>query len=102
MNPATKLNISTTTTKFIVECWNFHPGQWILEKSKTQQLAQTLFQQFVTRKMPQALKLIEQLNNTHHLSAAHLPLTIYSVFFIYISEQIELYQNQMDERDISV
>src|SRR5581483_5984213 len=102
MNPILKLNPSTTTIKFPLECWNFQPGRWILEKSKTHQLAQALFQQFVTRKMPQALKLIEQLNNTHHLSAAHLPLSIYSVFFIYIAEQIELYQNQMDERDVSV
>lgn len=103
MNPTIpKFNASATTIKLTVECWNYNPGRWIMSQSKTLQIANATFHQFVTRKMPDALKLVEQLNNTGHLSASHLPLTIYSIFLIYIAEQIELYQNQMDERDTAV
>ncbi len=80
---STKLDISNLNTQFPVPAWNTNPGQWICVSSETPQKAQRIFDQFVTKKMPEALRLIEQLNNAKHLSSVHLPMNIYSVFICF-------------------
>lgn len=103
MNPTPpKLNISTITTNIFDDSWSSYPGKWIAGQSLTPKAAEIVFKQFITKKIPAALNLIQKLNNTQHLSANHLPLDIYTIFLIYITEQIELYQNQMDERDLAL
>lgn len=97
-----KLNISRLRVQLETEAWNVCPGQWISYQAESERKAQILFDNFVTKKMPEALKLLAQLNDTRHLSSIHLPLRITSIFLIYVTEQIELYQNQTDARDLEV
>ncbi len=61
---------------------------------------QRLFQLFL-RKLPQVQQLIQQLM-PDHLNAAHLPFGISFLLMTYMEDQIELYQSQLDERDLSI
>ncbi len=102
MSSSTKLDISKLNVKFEFIPWDRHPGVWIHNQSETPQKAKMIFDAFVEKKMPEALRLLTKLNDTQHLSPAHLSLTITSIFLIYISDQIELYQNQRETRDPEV
>ncbi len=80
--------------------WHMFPGNWFLKKSSSGSgKAEVVFRNFVQHKVPQACTLLTKLIDTRHISPIHLPLSVYAIFLTYIDEQIELYQNQKEERD---
>ncbi len=85
---------------FTLACWNQFPGQWMIDTVDGEgKKAEAAFRSFVQNKVPQALTLLKKLINGRHIAPVHLPLNVYTIFLIYIDEQIELYQNQREERD---
>ncbi len=80
--------------------WYVLPGNWFrLKASADLGKVDLVFRNFVQHKIPQARTLLAKLIDTRHVSPVHLPLSVYAIFLMYIDEQIELYQNQRDERD---
>ncbi len=80
--------------------WDMEPGAFILSKIKLDmKKAELVFRTFVQHKIPQAVALLTKLINTRHVAPVHLPMKVHAIFFTYIHEQIELYQNQRSERD---
>jgi hypothetical protein len=101
---------SNTACPFAVSTWNQYPGGWILDAAQTQEQtkehcqkkAEVIFKQLINQRIPQAKQLITKLIDTKHLSPDHLPMLIYTIFLTYVNDQIELYQNQHEERDVGV
>ncbi len=80
--------------------WYIAPGKWILEQSGSDSgKADLVFRNFAQHKIPQARALLTKLIDMRHISPIHLPLHLSAIFFRYMHEQIELYQNQREERD---
>ncbi len=85
---------------FILPCWSQFPGKWMVESAGSEgKKADMVFRHFAQNKVPQALTLLKKLIDGRHIAPVHLPLTVYTIFLTYIDEQIELYQNQREERD---
>ncbi len=83
--------------------WNVEPGDFILSKmGLDMNKAEMVFRNFVQHKIPQVVTLLTKLIDTRHVSPVHLPMKVHTIFFTYLHEQIELYQNQRDERDLAL
>ncbi len=93
---------SDVVSPYRISAWGMYPGNWILERADTEQKVNLLFRNFVNYRLPTAVKLIGQLIDTRHVSSVHLPMSINALFLTYVNEQIELYQNQREERNLKV
>jgi len=61
--------------------------------------AQAIFQHFVSKTIPETKTLLTHLINQHQISEMHLPMTLSRIFCLYLSEIVEHYQAQLEERD---
>ncbi len=75
-----------------------HAKKQIRESAGDEKTGQRLLQLFL-RKLPQAQQLVQQLM-PDHLNTVHFPFSISFLLMTYMEDQIELYQSQLDERDV--
>jgi hypothetical protein len=98
------MSMNTTACSYPIPNWRQYPGVWIQQEAgpEATALANRTFQDFIKKTLPQAKALIIQLVNTRHISPIHLPMSLHAIFLTYINDQIELYQNQHEERNPKV
>lgn len=85
-----------------IDPWSITPGHTqSAEYQKTPGYAQKAFKIFVD-KIPGIKKLITQLRQEKLISEVHLPLPLSTIFFLFLDELIEVYQNGHEQRDLDI
>lgn len=92
------------TADIPVETWETEPGGKVLLQTTFSDLplnsAIAIFKKLITEKIPRAIHLLKELGHTNHsLKEFHLPLPLGTIFFTFVDELVEHYQNQLDQRD---
>jgi hypothetical protein len=87
-----------------VTAWESQPGKYILFHSRNCRMdshtAAAIFRKMINEKIPQAQHLLKQLGLLdRHIKEFHYPLPLSTIFFIFVEELVEHYQNQVSERD---
>src|SRR5580658_5485628 len=69
------------------------------EQANKEKISKVLFNNFFNKKFPILQNHIQQLLNERCISSLHFPMTIIAIFYTYLDELIEHYQDQQEERD---
>ncbi len=97
------IKISDVACPYSLMPWSRNPGAWIVNQAgSNSKKAEAAFRSFVQHKVPEAVTILIKLIDARHISSVHLPMTVYTIFLIYVDEQIELYQSQQNEKDSEV
>ncbi len=95
------IQMNDMTAALPVCTWEQEPGTWIRDQiafsSMNPAMGTAIFKKVINEKIPLAKNLISHAG--FKIKEAHLALPIKTVFFIFIDELVEHYQNQTGERD---
>jgi hypothetical protein len=100
------INISNFPATYPIRRWCTNPGKEMAMQAeiegKDQKLVEKIFSQFVKNKIPHVKNLLDRLIRINVLSEVHFPMKLANIFFLYLHDQVEHYQNQLYQRDISI
>ena len=86
-----------------IPTWEFCPGEHIVFQAEIHNtrsdVADAIFKKFINDKIPKAQGLVSNLILKGNISEIHVSFSLKTIFFIFIDDLIEHYQNQLEQRD---
>ena len=96
------IKITDLAATYPVYTWALMPGIEIQKEYKDNpRYAQKAFKQFIAQ-IPKIKSLMAQLRQERFISEIHLPLSLSTIFFVFLDELIDVYQNQFEQRNKNI